>query len=47
MAPTDTRNQSVTTMDTVNMPIRSRAQEPTALMLAYTKNLNSTTGQFA
>ncbi len=44
MAPTDNRNQSVTTMDTVNMPIRSKAQEPTALMLAYAKNFSSATG---
>ena len=40
----DNRNQSVTRMDTVNMPVSSKAQEPTALMLAYAKNFQTATG---
>ena len=47
MAP-DNRNQSVTKLgDTYSGGLSSRVQDNTALMLAYTKNLNSTTGQFA
>jgi len=47
MAP-DNRNQSVTKLgDTYSGGLSSRVQESTAQMLAYTKNLNSTTGQFA
>jgi hypothetical protein len=47
MAP-DNRNQSVTKLgDTYSGGLGSRVQESTAQMLAYTKNLNSTTGQFA
>ena len=44
MAATDNRNQSVTKMDTVNMPMRGKVQEPTALMLAYAKNFQTATG---
>jgi hypothetical protein len=44
----DNRNQSVTKLgDTYSGGISSRIQETTAQMLAYTKNLDSTTGQFA
>ena len=47
MAP-DNRNQSVTKLgDTYSGGLSSRVQDSTARMLAYTKNLNSTTGQFA
>jgi hypothetical protein len=47
MAP-DNRNQSITKLgDTYSGGLSSRVQESTARMLAYTKNLNSTTGQFA
>jgi hypothetical protein len=47
LAP-DNRNQSVTKLgDTYSGGLSSRVQDNTALMLAYTKNLNSTTGQFA
>ena len=44
----DNRNQSVTKLgDTYSGGISSRIQDNTAMMLAYTKNLDSTTGQFA
>ena len=47
MAP-DNRNQSVTKLgDTYSGGWSSRVQDNTAIMLAYTKNLHSTTGQFA
>jgi hypothetical protein len=47
MAP-DQRNQSVTKLgDSYSGNLSSRVQDNTALMLAYTKNLHSTTGQFA
>ena len=47
MAP-DNRNQSVTKLgDTYSGGLSSRLQEATSRMLAYEKNLSSTTGQFA
>jgi len=47
LAP-DQRNQSVTKLgDSYSGNLSSRVQDNTAMMLAYTKNLHSTTGQFA